>query len=39
VRTHLAEQFKNDTAQRDRLIEAFEQLLASEDAGEAEVSA
>jgi hypothetical protein len=39
VRTHLAEQFKNDIAQRDRLTEAFEQLLAAEDAGEAEVSA
>ena len=39
VRTHLAEQFKNDSAQRDRLTAAFEQLLAAEDATEAEVSA
>lgn len=39
VRAHLGAQFKDDTAQRDRLTTAFEQILAAEDATEAEVSA
>lgn len=39
VRTYLAEQFKDDVAQRDRLTAAFEQLVAAGDASAAEVPA
>ena len=39
VRTFLADQFKEDAAQRDQLTAAFEQLVATEDASDAEVPA
>jgi exonuclease SbcD len=39
VQAHLAEHYKEQPAQRDRLLEAFTQLLAAEDVSEAEVSA
>lgn len=39
VRRHLAEQFEGDPSQRDRLIAAFEELVAADEASTVEASA